>query len=821
MNSVSESKHDVLEMAGTDGDANADVIDLLRRFHYGEPAATAATTLPSGAVLPALLNAYRDASAIRYQYPLYLIPPDGKTIPVLAKPASEHLSDSLQALAPDDADASILKDNLPWIERYLRQKLDGPDPADAVELFAEAAEAMQQQLDLDSGSREKLEADLDRLKGAITTGGQFLGYGPRVSLHLMLHAIRHRQNQSRELLHQRINKNIQRLRSLLDVEKAKSADANEPGSVKTSVGPGSRHFDTGALSGMLEHRAHGSVEMPVERRVRIERALKELQAWPDDPVLVRFIGPLDDPWFSKLPELELINSEDPCTTASAVFERDAADFAKLFAALRIAALEIEGNYTPAIHDSWFASFDWQAFSNEEMQLVTQVVALVSADYLAGDGLPSFSRLLGSRLPIHVLSWVRAYDNPAAKPGERPFDSYRFELGNFGIGHRQVVVAQTSAARHEDLLSGFLCALDSNRTSLHLINRGTQTKTKKPLLDAWFVASAALESRAHPFILVNPDGGDHAAERISFGGNPQAENNWPVEKLEYRNADGEVTEMDLAFTFADYALLMPALHEHFRMVPAGFESAELMSVDQYLDSDEKLVEHAVPFIWAIDDQDVLVRIVVSRALVFACRDRLNYWHTLQELAGIQNFYVEEAVDRIIEEQRAAIDAEREQLLKDHEEQLESAREEAAGAAMGQLVDVLMGADLSGMVVGDGQLATMPAAAPAQIETPVGDAAAEAEPEAEEEEEAEEELSFDEPWLDTAMCTTCDDCMAINKMMFVYNDDKQAIIRDVNAGPFADLVAAAEICPAKCIHPGKPLDPNEPGLDDLIARAAPFN
>jgi len=141
--------------------------------------------------------------------------------------------------------------------------------------------------------------------------------------------------------------------------------------------------------------------MPAERRVRIERALNDLQAWQDDAVLVRFVGQLDDPWFSKLPDLELINSDDPCSTASEVFERDATDFARLFAALRIAALEIDGNYTPAIHDSWFASFDWQAFSSEEMQLVTRVVALVSADYLAGDGLPSFSHLLGSRLPVHV------------------------------------------------------------------------------------------------------------------------------------------------------------------------------------------------------------------------------------------------------------------------------------------------------------------------------------------------------------------------------------------------------------------------------------
>jgi len=525
---------------------------------------------------------------------------------------------------------------------------------------------------------------------------------------------------------------------------------------------------------------------------------------------------LDDQSLASLPALEIVTSDNPCTTATEIFTQDAAKFAQLFAAARIAALEIADKYNPAIHDSWFATFDWQAFSDEEMQLVTRVVALVSADYLAGDGLPSFSKLLGSRLPVHVLTWVRAYDNPAARPGEGPFDAYRFELAYFGVGHRQVVVAQSSAARHEDLLAGFLCALDSNRTSLHLINRGTQSKTEKPLLEPWFVASAALESRAHPFLLVNPDAGDHAAQRVSFGGNPQADGDWPVEKLEYRSADGETTEMELAFTFADYALLMPALHEHFRLVPAGFDSPDLVTVDEYLKAENEAVDRTVPFVWGIDENGVLTRLVISRALVFACRDRLNYWRTLQELAGVQNFYVEEAIDRIIEEQQAAIEAERAQLKKEHEEELENVRSEAAGEAMGQLVDVLMGADLSGMITDGSQLATMPAPA---VDEPADEPAAEPEPAAEE--DAEEELSFDEPWLDTAMCTTCDDCMGVNKMMFAYNGDKQAFIKDPKAGPYADLVAAAEICPAKCIHPGKPLDPNEPGLEELIARAAPFN
>jgi hypothetical protein len=819
MNSVTENKHDLVDMGETAGDGGRDVIDVLRRFHYGEPVAAAQTTQPAGAVLPALLNPYRDASAIRYQYPLYLVPPDGTTSSALAKPASEYLSDALEALAPGAGEARILKDNLPWIERYLRQKMEQPDPVDAVALFTQAAAAMQEQLELEHGSQEILAADLERLGNAIAAGGQFLGYGPHSSLHLMVHAIRHRHEHQREAFRRQVDKHIHGLRSLLEVEKAKAADTNKAGNGKSAAGAASDYLDTGALSGMLGQRAHGSVEMPVERHVRVEQALQDLQACQDDPVLVRFVGQLDDPALNNLSVLEIVDSDNPCTTATEIFERDAAAFARLFAAIRIASLEIDDNYNPAIHDSWFASFDWQAFSAAEMQLVTRVVALVSADYLAGDGLPSFSRLLGSRLPIHVLSWVRAYDNPAAKPGEDPFDSYRFELANFGLGHRQVVVAQTSAARHEELLSGFLTALDSNRASLHLINRGTQTKTKKPLLDAWFVASAALESRAHPFILVNPDAGDHAAERVSFGGNPQADSDWPVEKLEFRGADGELAEMDLAFTFADYALLMPALHQHFRRVPTGFESSDFVTVDNYLNAEDELIDRLVPFVWGIDEDDVLTRLVVSRALVFACRDRLSYWHALQELAGVQNFYVEEAIQRIIAEQQAALDAEREQLQKEHAQELESVRSEAAGEAMGQLVDVLMGADLSGMVGDGSQIATMPAAEPAIKEAPAEDAATEPPPPAEE--EAEEDLSFDEPWLDTAMCTTCDDCMGINKMMFVYNGDKQAIIKDVNAGPYADLVAAAEICPAKCIHPGKPLDPNEPGLDDLIARAAPFN
>ncbi|MBT8068485.1 MAG: ferredoxin, partial [Gammaproteobacteria bacterium] len=323
MNSLTENKHDEVDPPGPEGENGLVTIDVLRRFHYGEPHAAASTAGPAPTILPALLNPYRDASTIRYQYPIYLLPPGAATADALATPLGEYLNTSLQALAPGTEDARILKDNLPWVERYLRQALDGPDPVDAPELFDQAAAALRQHLDLEPASQDSLDADIEKLKGTFDAGGQFLGYGPRVSIHLMVHAIRHRREQIREQFCQQLVGHIHRLQSLLNVEKSKSAAANEPGSVKSSVGPGSRYFDAGALSGVLEQRAHGSVEMSTERRNRVERALKELQDWQEDPVLVRFIGQLDDPWFRNRSELELVDSEDPCTTAAETFERDA------------------------------------------------------------------------------------------------------------------------------------------------------------------------------------------------------------------------------------------------------------------------------------------------------------------------------------------------------------------------------------------------------------------------------------------------------------------------------------------------------------------
>ena len=99
--------------------------------------------------------------------------------------------------------------------------------------------------------------------------------------------------------------------------------------------------------------------------------------------------------------------------------------------------------------------------------------------------------------------------------------------------------------------------------------------------------------------------------------------------------------------------------------------------------------------------------------------------------------------------------------------------------------------------------------------------EEEEEEEEDEEEEEELNFDEPWIDTPLCTSCNDCLKVNPLLFVYNEEKQAVLGELSNATYAQMVEAAELCPAKCIHPGQPWNQEEPGLAALIERAKPFN
>jgi ferredoxin len=76
------------------------------------------------------------------------------------------------------------------------------------------------------------------------------------------------------------------------------------------------------------------------------------------------------------------------------------------------------------------------------------------------------------------------------------------------------------------------------------------------------------------------------------------------------------------------------------------------------------------------------------------------------------------------------------------------------------------------------------------------------------------------VETLRCSSCNECTLAFPKMFAYNDDKQAYLRDARAGTYRQLVEAAESCQVSVIHPGKPWNPDEPGLEELLERAKPF-
>jgi hypothetical protein len=88
------------------------------------------------------------------------------------------------------------------------------------------------------------------------------------------------------------------------------------------------------------------------------------------------------------------------------------------------------------------------------------------------------------------------------------------------------------------------------------------------------------------------------------------------------------------------------------------------------------------------------------------------------------------------------------------------------------------------------------------------------------EAAPARSPDEAYIETPRCSTCNECVQLNGKMFAYDGNQQAYIADVSAGTYAQLVQAAENCQVAIIDPGKPRNPNEPGLEDLLKRAEAF-
>ncbi|MHC4826855.1 MAG: ferredoxin [Planctomycetota bacterium] len=783
---------------------------LVRQFHAGDAVAAQRLDVPGEDFLPALLQPFRDPRRVRHDYPLFLHPDEcnGRT----SAPLSELLKH------PDAA--RILKDNFPRLERRVHESLDSASPpVDAARCLSEAGQAVGEALKLGDDTAQQFRDDLEKLVTAIPEGGTLLALGEWTPLHLFLHVARRRAAERRAALRVTIVELGNRLRDVLRADMAKRAGTDRPDTLAGAIGTaGQTYLDPEALARVLGP-SRGSPPMADARRQRIMSAIETLDRFLPETAPLAVIVHADDvpdACHSDDTEWPQAGEAGVCRTASELFDEIAAAHAPLFSAIRIAKLELAGAYDPSRHDALQELFGWRSFSPLELLDLPPILALESADRLAGTGMLDLSRLLLSGRLVNVVVNVPPAANPGLGPDEDPLAGFRFELGYLGVSYREAVVNQTSAARPQHLMRGYERALGATRAALHVVSSGLDADGRTPPLGGWLHGGAALEGRAHPFFHYNPEGGETWARRLDFSSNPQPVADWPVYTLPCRNNEGEDSTLPIAFTFADFALMEPGYRGHIRILPNAVTGDELVSIGAYLALPPDEAAERVPFLWAADGDNRLHRVVITQRLAFACRDRLAYWRTLQELAGVRNEYVREAVESERQRLEGEFAEKRDELEQAHAAALAEARAEAAGVAMRNLAEALLAGDAAQLAPLPSSPATAPP--PPPIEAHATDEAAAAEAVVEEE---EEEVEVEEPWIDTPLCTSCNDCFDINAQLFAYNANKQAVITDPRAGTFEDLVKAAEKCPARCIHPGKPLNPDEPGLDKLVERAKPFN
>jgi hypothetical protein len=534
----------------------------------------------------------------------------------------------------------------------------------------------------------------------------------------------------------------------------------------------SEEFDFESMSGVLA-AVTGRNPMPATRRRRIQQALSVLEAHRN----LAKSAPGAKPGAFQIDACAF----DSCSEAVTAFRSRLPELIELVKAIAIAELESEGRYVEATHDPYFAEFDENSVGTRDLALFPDYLVRVRTDALHGRDGSELVEALSSGIPLKVL--VQSSDileEPSLREGHAGFLAPSAFIGKMVTSLDGVYVLQAAASHVYQVRRQILKGLAGTGPALFSVYSGAPRAGAG--LPPYLVAAAAMQSRAFPAFTFDPSAGADWASRFSLEDNPQPEADWPVHDLAYENAGRQGVSEKVAFTFVDFVACDSRYARHFAIVPPAQWNGSMVPVASRLTGREAEPDK-VPFVPMIDANDVLQRLLVEEKLLAASRRCRDLWHNLQELGGIHSSQAE----RLVARERKAWE---EQKQREIDALKREVRSESPAAA-----------------------APAGAAAPAASATAAAAPAARAET-------VEAEAASDEAYIETPRCTSCNECTNLNNRMFAYNENKQAYIANVEAGTYRELVEAAESCQVSIIHPGKPRNPDEPGLAELLKRAEAF-
>jgi uncharacterized Fe-S cluster protein YjdI len=613
---------------------------------------------------------------------------------------------------------------------------------------------------LDAPADATLQDSLKRARTALRVEGEVVDCDAALPAALFTHAWRRIQQRKAGRLAADVKRLCVKLAEILRADFVRSDAGRSAASLKGAIGDAHGGiFDFDAMSRLLTGAAAKSA-MPAKRRQRIEGLLAVLEAQAFVPVAGTAGAGAPTYTFAF----------DRCTAAVAAYRERYPKVVELARAMAVAELEIKGDYKEAAHEDYFAAYGDDGLDPAELALYPDY--LVCIDAAAQDAVESAAllELLSARLPMNVV--VRTDDIlEEAKPGDGHLDfgTKSRQLANMAIGLSEVFVLQSTASNLVQMRERIERGLSYAGPALFSVFSGASGHAGD--LKPYLVAAAAMESRAFPAFTFDPSAGTDWASRFDLSANPQVERDWPLHEFSYETVEHQRAGEEVAFTLVHFVACDRRYARHFARVPHADWNAKMVPVGESLTREQKGLPETIPTVLMVDARNVLQKVLVDDKVMREARRCREMWHSLQELGGVHNSHAA----RVLARERKA----------------QSQREQAIAEARGE------------------EPAPPPAAAAAAPAAKAPEAA-----------EAAPERSPDEAYIETARCTTCNECTKINDKMFMYNENKQAYIANPDAGTYAQLVEAAESCQVSLIHPGKPRNPKEPGLEELLKRAEAF-
>ena len=713
---------------------------------------------------PALFARYGALNRLRHDYPLVLI--DEGNEKELFRPLSRIIDDVLKAIAPQGPDGEELRQQVLQLEQRIRDSISPDYDAQLSDLWHKcSAELVKESGEALFGP---LDRNLDLARQKITIDGKVIDCDYKTPDKVLAHCWKAMHKTRARQFRFKVDKLILRLNDILKSDHMKSDEAHDPTALSSSLGLDSdKSIDFAALSDIL-HRARPEDRLPEDRVKRINFILNVLQCQA-------FFGPGRASYCE--PDRAVCYSYvfRSCSEALDAHRERLTSLVEFIKAFTIAELEVENKYVPELHDGIFASFDESDLTVEQMAMLPPAMIYLRDGITDSAEISRAFEALACGLPIKVLVQVDDILGPTSpQPPVNSFGAGTARLAAMAMGLNSAFVLQTTSAhlyRMQDALSR---AMHYGGPAMFSIYSGATMSI--PGIPPYILAAAATEARAFPSFTYDPSAGKDWASRFDLSYNPQKEGDWPEYQFGYEDQAGGKKSDWVSFTFGDFALCDQRYQRFVQKVPKAEWGTDMVPFTDWLKVPPESDAIQKPYILGIDPDDHLYRVIVDDKITNASRNCNDAWCRLQELAGINNSH---ALALLAEEKRK-----REDIVK----QLAEADQQVTNSA--------------------------PASARQSVP-----AAPVVEPEADEGNSALDDDGM--PWIETARCTTCNECQQINDKLFGYNENMQAYILDPDGGTYRQLVEAAESCQVSIIHPGLPRNPDEPNLDELMERAALFN